>query len=253
MATGEAQKQLAEADPAKSEIVDTNAEAATPADAPKPPKPVGTQSDASSPSVQPRPDMSPDKPGEQPDALIKTDDPALMTKHNIDPSAQTTQLAAPALAVSSHAATPHAVPVSTAQPVPVDAVAVEIAAQARAGNSRFEIRLDPPELGRIDVRLDVDHEGNVKSRLVIERADTYDLLRRDQSTLERALQQAGLKTSDNALEFSLRDHGFAQQRDPDDQSPRTHAMIHESDVAPSEAANGYARLLSARGGIDIRV
>ena len=56
---------------------------------------------------------------------------------------------------------------------------------------RFEIRLDPPELGRIDVRLDVDRDGNVTSRLVIERADTYDLLRRDASTLERALQNAG--------------------------------------------------------------
>jgi flagellar hook-length control protein FliK len=148
---------------------------------------------------------------------------------------------------------PHAVSAGAAQPVPVDAIAVEIASQARAGNSRFEIRLDPPELGRIDVRLDVDREGNVKSRLVIERADTYDLLRRDQSTLERALQQAGLKTSDTALEFSLRDQGFAQQRNADDQHRGTRLMIQEAEVAPGEAANGYARLLSARGGIDIRV
>ena len=144
-------------------------------------------------------------------------------------------------------------PVTAAQPVPVDAIAVEIASQARAGNSRFEIRLDPPELGRIDVRLDIDNDGNVKSRLVIERSDTYDLLRRDQSTLERALQQAGLKTSDNSLEFSLRDQGFAQQRDADDHPRGTRAMIHDAEVAPSEAANGYARLLGARGGIDIRV
>jgi hypothetical protein len=30
-------------------------------------------------------------------------------------------------------------------------------------------------------------------------------------------------------------------------------MIAEADVAPNEAANGYARLLAARGGLDIRV
>ncbi len=130
---------------------------------------------------------------------------------------------------------------------------MEIAGQARAGNSRFEIRLDPAELGRIDVRLDVDRDGNVTSRLVIERADTYDLLRRDQSTLERALQQAGLKTSDNSLEFSLRDQGFAQQRNDKSASRSAKAMIAESDIGPTEAASGYARLLSARGGIDIRV
>ena len=63
--------------------------------------------------------------------------------------------------------------------VPVAGLAVEIAAQMRAGKNRFEIRLDPPELGRIDVRLDVDKDGNVTSRLMVERSDTLDLLRRD--------------------------------------------------------------------------
>ena len=96
--------------------------------------------------------------------------------------------------------------------VPLSGLAVEIATQAHAGNKHFEIRLDPPELGRIDVKLDVDRDGNVSSRLVVDRADTLDLLKRDASTLERALQQSGLKTSDNALEFSLRQQGFAQRR-----------------------------------------
>ena len=37
--------------------------------------------------------------------------------------------------------------------------------RADAGIKRFEIRLDPPELGRIDVRLDVDRDGKVTSHL----------------------------------------------------------------------------------------
>ena len=44
-------------------------------------------------------------------------------------------------------------------PVPLSAVGVEIAARASEGKHRFEIRLDPPELGRIEVRLDVRHDG----------------------------------------------------------------------------------------------
>ena len=40
--------------------------------------------------------------------------------------------------------------------VPVAGLAVEIVARAQDGLRRFDIRLDPPELGRIDVRLDVD-------------------------------------------------------------------------------------------------
>lgn len=145
-------------------------------------------------------------------------------------------------------------PLLTASAVPVSGIAVEIATQARAGNNRFEIRLDPPELGRIDVRLDVDQDGNVKSRLVIERSDTYDLLRRDSSTLERALQQAGLKTSDNGLEFTLRDQGSAQ-RETRDQSQRNaeRAIIPDADILPAEAANGYGRVLGLGGGVDIRI
>ena len=63
--------------------------------------------------------------------------------------------------------------------VPVAGLAVEIATRAKDGKNRFEIRLDPPELGRIDVRLDIDGKGNVTSRLLVDRADTLDLLRRD--------------------------------------------------------------------------
>ena len=237
-----------------ADMADTEA-TPSPADAPKQPKPIAAPAEPSSQASPARQEAAPDKPDLRPDAAIRPDDPAPTTRPAIDPTAQTIQLGTPApghVAVGQ-AATQQAMPVTAAQPVPVDAIAVEIASQARAGNSRFEIRLDPPELGRIDVRLDIDNDGNVKSRLVIERSDTYDLLRRDQSTLERALQQAGLKTSDNSLEFSLRDQGFAQQRDADDHPRGTRAMIHDAEVAPSEAANGYARLLGARGGIDIRV
>src|SRR5262249_10328728 len=70
--------------------------------------------------------------------------------------------------------------------VPLAGVGVEIAARADAGSTRFEIRLDPPELGRIDVRLDVDKDGNVSSRLVVDKPETLDLLRRDAGDLQRA-------------------------------------------------------------------
>lgn len=167
-------------------------------------------------------------------------------------------VAAAHAATASVAHAPAAPAVTISQPIPINALAVEFAAQARAGNSRFEIRLDPPELGRIDVRLDVDRDGNVTSRLMIERADTYDLLRRDQSALERALQQAGLKTSDNALEFSLRDqssrdHGFARQQPQEEATSRGTTLIADVDMSASGVASGYARLLRSGNGIDIRV
>ena len=144
----------------------------------------------------------------------------------------------------------------SATAVPVAGLAVEIAAQARAGKSRFEIRLDPPELGRIDVRLDMDKDGNVTSRMIVERAETLDLLRRDAQQLERALNQAGLKTADNAMQFQLRDQGFAQNGGDNSRNGKNDAsqVIIPDDQSPVlDAARGYGRLLGLGNGLDISV
>jgi len=60
--------------------------------------------------------------------------------------------------------------------VPLSGLAMEIAASAKSGKSRFEIRLDPADLGRIDVRIDVDRNGQVTSHLTVERPETLSLL-----------------------------------------------------------------------------
>jgi len=88
-------------------------------------------------------------------------------------------------------------------------VAFEMVHQMRQGQSRFTIRLDPPELGRVDVRMHVDQAGAVTARLTVERTETLDMFQRDKTTLERALSQAGLDGSKTNLEFSLRQNPFA--------------------------------------------
>ena len=158
------------------------------------------------------------------------------------------------------------VPTATAAPqpapgpaVPVAGVPFEIAARAKDGTNRFEIRLDPPELGRIDVRLEVDRHGHVTSRLMVERPETLDLLRRDAQTLERALQDSGLKTGDGSLQFSLRDQGGGQagQNGPHHQGPghdlRTRVLSDPDIVPPDLAGAAYGRALRGGDGIDIRV
>ncbi len=98
------------------------------------------------------------------------------------------------------------------------------------GSKRFEIRLDPPELGRIDVRLDVDTNGKVTSRLIVERTETLDLLRRDAPQLERALQHAGLNT-EGGLEFSLRDQNFANRDQTPREAPVTRLIVPDDEAA----------------------
>jgi flagellar hook-length control protein FliK len=152
--------------------------------------------------------------------------------------------AAPATLVSQPGQQPAAIPLS--------GVAIEIAGKALAGKNRLEIRLDPPELGRIDVRLDVDRDGNVTSRLTVDRPDTLDLLRRDAAGLERALQDAGLKTANNGLQFSLRDQSMNEQQAGT--SPGAAVLVANDESLPSiDVIPQRYRLAGQGSGLDIRV
>ncbi|MGZ3410391.1 MAG: flagellar hook-length control protein FliK [Xanthobacteraceae bacterium] len=135
--------------------------------------------------------------------------------------------------------------------VPIAGLAVEIATRAKDGNKSFDIRLDPPELGRIHVRLDIDSKGNVTSHLLVDRADTYDLLRRDFSGLERALNDAGLKTGDNSLQFTMRDQGFAGDQQRGNQFTHSSRVVVPGEVDAPAGAPRY--MLPRLGGVDIRV
>jgi hypothetical protein len=172
---------------------------------------------------------------------------------NLGVNAPSTPTTAPVSATATAAVPVQAQAQAPAVAVPLSGLAVEIVTRADAGRNHFEIRLDPPDLGRINVKLDVDSKGNVTTHLVVDRADTLDLLKRDASSLERALQQAGLKTSDHALDFSLRQHSFTQDDKPA-QTGSQHVIVPDDDPAPLEAwRQGYGRLLGLGGGLDISV
>jgi chemotaxis protein MotD len=144
---------------------------------------------------------------------------------------------------------------AAAATVPIAGLAVAIASRAQAGSSQFDIRLDPPELGRIDVRLDVDRDGQVTSHVTVDRADTLQLLQSQQPQLERALEQAGLKTADNGLQFTLRDQSFAGQNGGSGsgaQSSAAQLVIPDAEAPVIQATQIYSRA-GLGSGVDIRV
>ncbi len=166
---------------------------------------------------------------------------------------QTQQLQATQPATAANSSGPGTPITPTA--VPIAGLAVEIAGRALAGKNHFEIRLDPPELGRIDVHLNVDRNGQVTSHLVIDRADTLNLLRQDSTGLERALQDAGLKTADNGLQFSLRDQSMNQNSNTPAAAPAVARIVVPDDAMPTVELPQriYGRLAGMGGGLDIRV
>jgi flagellar hook-length control protein FliK len=130
-------------------------------------------------------------------------------------------------------------------------IAFELSRQVTDGNTRFQIRLDPAELGRIDVKLDIDKHGQVHARLTVEKAETLDLMQRDQRALEKALQQAGLDQSKTNLEFSLKQNPFAgdqNQRSGDERSGSGNSQdSNEETEVSAPAITLYRGALQASG------
>lgn len=159
--------------------------------------------------------------------------------HAITQSAQNAatpaQIAAPAIAPVQAAAIHAAIQVSQNR-APVEAradiaaLAVTIAAKSQEGAKHFEIRLDPPEMGRIDVHLSVDDTGKAQAHLSAEKPQTLTLLKNDSGNLERALKDAGLNLGNNALNFSLR--GDQRQATPRG-AQKSRTLSVESIAAPA--------------------
>jgi flagellar hook-length control protein FliK len=91
---------------------------------------------------------------------------------------------------------------------------VEIARHVVAGRSEMLVRLDPPDMGRIDVRLSFDREGGLRAVMSADSHGALDLLRRETGDLSRALGDAGIKTDAQSFRFDSRgsDTGQGGQR-----------------------------------------
>ncbi len=153
-------------------------------------------------------------------------------------STQTTQ-AALHITQASHTA---------AQP-DIAALAVNIAAKAEGGAKHFDIRLDPPELGRIEVHLSVDDSGKAQAHLAADKPQTLDLLQRDSSTLTKALKDSGVDLGNTGLSFSLR----GQDRDGG-AAPRSFSKGRALSVsAVTEATPSNPTIASDSARLDIRV
>lgn len=94
------------------------------------------------------------------------------------------------------------------QPTPsrpiVQQISVNITKAIADGLDRINIQLRPEELGRVEVRLEVNKNGRVSAQVLVDRPETLELLRNDSRNLEKALQDAGFDTGAGDLSFDLR-------------------------------------------------
>jgi hypothetical protein len=111
---------------------------------------------------------------------------------------------------------------------------------------RVELRLDPPELGRVAIDLK-HHDGVLTASVAADRPDTLDLLRRHADTLQRELAASGFGRAD--ISFSDR-HPDGNRHDSP--APADFAMARE-DAKPTAAPRAYGTRITLNDRLDIRL
>jgi len=198
--TGTPPQPAASSRPSVAAIEDVSVTARKPADsipshlvAPSPVEPQSTVPDGPSPPPH--------------DAIAATD---------IAPPAQPASQVAtePSLAVLPASAEPPA-PVPATPPAPgssrpaVASPAGQVApvlvsmAHAPDGTQRLTLRLEPPELGHLQIRVERPPDAPAHVDITVEKAETLILLLRDQPQLQRALDQAGVPPDGRSVTFHI--------------------------------------------------
>jgi flagellar hook-length control protein FliK len=71
------------------------------------------------------------------------------------------------------------------------------------GTQSVTVRLQPAELGQVQIRVDRTTEGVSRVDITTDRPETLELLQRDQPKLDQALDQAGIPSSGRNVSFLL--------------------------------------------------
>jgi hypothetical protein len=81
---------------------------------------------------------------------------------------------------------------AAAAPTQQVATAVVSLASAPGGGQRMTLRLEPADLGQVQIRIDRPTDAPAQVEITVQRPETLTLLLRDQPQLQRALDQAGV-------------------------------------------------------------
>ncbi len=78
-------------------------------------------------------------------------------------------------------------------------------------NKSITLQLDPPELGRVDVKMVFDKNKSIRTVLTVEKPETMAMLQRDAHSLEKAMNDLGLNADGGVdLQLAPDGHDFGQ-------------------------------------------
>jgi flagellar hook-length control protein FliK len=146
-------------------------------------------------------------------------------------------------------------------PAPIEQVAVQIKKAIGEGADKINIKLQPANLGKVEVRMEIGKDGILTANVIAERPETLELLQRDVRGLEKVLQEGGLKTDTQSFNFSLKEHAQQQAangRDKTDEQTDNNdktcndTAANDVETTASEAAI-YGQNIATNGGVNIMI
>lgn len=145
-------------------------------------------------------------------------------------------------------------------PAPVEQVAVQIKKAIGEGADKINIKLQPANLGKVEVRMEIGKDGILTASVIAEKPETLELLQRDVRGLEKVLQEGGLRTDSQSFNFSLKEQAqqAANGRDKtNEQTSSDEQVFDETDADdaenPASEAPIYGQNIATNGGVNIMI
>jgi len=141
--------------------------------------------------------------------------------------------------------------VTTQAEIPRHIVRQLAAAAPYPGGPSVELRLNPEELGRVQMSL-VQGDGTISVTILAERGETLDLMRRHIALLENEFRDIGFDDIQFAF-GSAGQHGGNTQPGPDQEGPADLAPQTKPDHELAEQSAPSRRTQAGPAGLDLRL
>jgi flagellar hook-length control protein FliK len=114
--------------------------------------------------------------------------------------------------------------------------------------SSITLQLEPADMGRVEIRMDTV-EGKTNISFLVDKPETLDSLARDARSLERMLQEAGVRADAGSMEFNLRQQANEQADADDADGNAATGSTDEISALPGAVTQHYT--LNVKDGVDI--
>ncbi len=158
-------------------------------------------------------------------------------------------------AVTTPAPIQSATGAQAAAPTVASQIATQVVKSVEGKSTRFDLALEPAGLGRVDVRVQIDPQGQVTAQFSFDNPHAAAEAKTQSGQLQQALEQAGFNVAQGGLSFDVggQGAGFARQDAPASQPQTSTSSAPTSDFAEITPATAFAAAIRPSSGVDITI